>query len=106
MFASSLSPACDWSLLGEKLPTHKLCNVPLILWAGWGWPTPALAPTLPLLLFVLLKSVKLWKPLGALPVPQDLLFILKFPVFTVSLFPSGRCGGSVQACMRALSQQS
>lgn len=25
---------------------------------------------------------------GALPVPWDLLFILKFPVFTASLFPS------------------
>ena len=29
-----------------------------------------------------------WGGGGALPVPWDLLFILKFPVFTMSLFPS------------------
>ena len=64
---ASLSPACDWSLLGEKPPPTRApalqCAPPSCV-QGRGWPTPPLAPALPLPFLVLLKSVKLWKPLG------------------------------------------
>lgn len=67
-----LSPACDWSLLGEEATP------------------PALS--------VLLESVKLWEPLRALPVPQALLFILN-SLFAQRLGPFCGCIGAV--CVRA-----
>nr|XP_012616918.1 uncharacterized protein LOC105869551 [Microcebus murinus] len=57
-------------------------SVPSVERAGQGVAHPTRPHPTFLLLSVLLKSVKLWKPLRTLPVPQDLLFILKFPVFT------------------------
>lgn len=60
--------ACDWSLLGNSTHNSPTPQCPWVKGLGEGvprQPTPH-----PLLWFVLLKSVKLWKPPGPFLVPS------------------------------------
>lgn len=47
VLASSLSPACDWSFQGEKLPTHKSLSSTVCPWSVGraGVARPSLGPT-------------------------------------------------------------